>query len=69
MTCQPRSADPAGPTRSTLALSRRRDGLGDGQLLLDAHGESKISVQDHAVAMVDELEHPQHERSLFNVAY
>jgi putative NADH-flavin reductase len=43
--------------------------VADGQLLVDASGESRISVQDYAVAMVDELEHPQHERRLFNVAY
>lgn len=43
--------------------------LGDGALLVDADGQSRISLQDYAVAMVDELETPRHERRLFNVAY
>jgi len=32
--------------------------LGNDQLLVDATGQSKISVQDYAVAMIDELERP-----------
>ncbi len=43
--------------------------LGDGALLVDADGQSRISLQDYAVAMIDELETPRHERRLFNVAY
>lgn len=43
--------------------------LGNGQLLVDAQGNSHISVADYAAAMVDELEQPRHERRLFNVAY
>jgi putative NADH-flavin reductase len=43
--------------------------LANGQLLLDAHGNSLISVADYAVAMVDELEQPRHERRVFNAAY
>ncbi|HUW44488.1 MAG TPA: NAD(P)-dependent oxidoreductase, partial [Dehalococcoidia bacterium] len=31
--------------------------------------ESKISTQDYAIAMLDELEHPQHIRERFTVAY
>lgn len=42
--------------------------VGHGQWLADEHGHSRISVQDYAVAMVDELETPRHERRLFNVA-
>ena len=31
--------------------------LGSDQLLVDASGHSRISVQDYAVAMIDELEY------------
>jgi len=43
--------------------------LGKDQLLKDKQGESKISTQDYAVAMLDELKHPQHIRERFTVAY
>jgi putative NADH-flavin reductase len=37
--------------------------------LVDATGQSEISVQDYAVAMIDELEHPAHVRRRFTVGY
>jgi putative NADH-flavin reductase len=43
--------------------------LGGDQLLSDAKGESRISVQDYAVAFVDELEKPAHVRRRFTVGY
>jgi len=43
--------------------------LGGDQLLIDANGESKISVQDYAAAMIDELERPAHVRRRFTVGY
>jgi len=43
--------------------------VGKDQLLKDQEGESKISTQDYAIAMLDELEHPQHIRERFTVAY
>ena len=43
--------------------------LGGDQLLVDTNGHSRISVQDYAVAMLDELEHPRHIRQRFTVAY
>ena len=43
--------------------------VGKDQLLKDKQGESKISTQDYAVAMLDELEHPQRIRERFTVAY
>lgn len=43
--------------------------VGRDALLTDATGESRISVQDYAVAMIDELEKPTHLRSRFTVAY
>jgi len=56
---------------STIAPGERtgRYRLGKDQLLKDKDGESKISTQDYAVAMLDELEHPQHTRERFTVAY
>ena len=43
--------------------------LGTDQLLVDAKGESRISLEDYAIAMIDELETPQHARKRFTVGY
>ncbi|NHZ41405.1 NAD(P)-dependent oxidoreductase [Massilia aquatica] len=43
--------------------------LGGDQLLADAAGNSAISVEDYAVAMIDELEQPAHSRQRFTLAY
>lgn len=43
--------------------------LGGDSLLSDADGKSRISVQDYAVAMLDELEKPGHPNRRFSVAY
>jgi uncharacterized protein len=43
--------------------------LGADQLLTDANGQSRISVEDYAVAMVNELEDPQHIRQRFTAGY
>ncbi len=43
--------------------------LGKDQLLKDADGESHISLEDYAVAMVDELEIPKHTHERFTVGY
>ena len=43
--------------------------LGIDQLLVDANGHSSISVEDYAVAMIDELEKPAHIRQRFTVGY
>src|SRR5262249_29738248 len=43
--------------------------LGTDQLLKDANGESRISVQDYAMAMIDEVEKPNHIRQRFTVGY
>ena len=43
--------------------------LGGSELLQDASGKSWISVQDYAVAMIDELERPTHVRERFTVGY
>jgi putative NADH-flavin reductase len=42
---------------------------GKDTLLTDANGESRISLQDYAVAMLDEAEAPQHHFERFTVAY
>jgi len=43
--------------------------LGQDALLVDADGESRISVEDFAVAMIDELEKPSHIRQRFTAGY
>lgn len=43
--------------------------LGIDELLLDAQGNSMISMEDLAVALVDEAEQPQHHQTRFTVAY
>ena len=42
---------------------------GDDTLLVDADGSSSISMEDLAVALLDEAENPRHRRSRFTVAY
>ncbi|GAA2367750.1 NAD(P)-dependent oxidoreductase [Nonomuraea africana] len=43
--------------------------LGADELLLDADGISAISMEDLAVALLDEAEHPRHRRTRFTAAY
>jgi putative NADH-flavin reductase len=43
--------------------------LGGDQLLRDAQGRSHISMEDFAIAMVDELEQHAHSRQRFTVGY
>jgi uncharacterized protein len=43
--------------------------LGTDQLLADDQGNSSISYEDFAVALVDELEKPAHTRQRFTVGY
>jgi putative NADH-flavin reductase len=43
--------------------------LGTDQLMKNAQGESRISVEDYAMAMIDEVEKPQHVRRRFTVGY
>jgi putative NADH-flavin reductase len=43
--------------------------LGQDKLLADAQGNSHISVEDYAVALIDELEKPAHARQRFTVGY
>ena len=43
--------------------------LGTEQLVTDSKGESKISAEDYAVALVNEIEKPQFIRKRFTAAY
>lgn len=57
---------------AALILPGERTGkfrLGGDQLLVDDKGESRISAEDYAVALIDELERPQHSRKRFTLAY
>lgn len=43
--------------------------LGKDDMLFDENGESFISVEDYAVAMIDELEQENHHKERFTAAY
>lgn len=43
--------------------------LGKDNLIVDENGNSHISVEDYAVAMVDELENPKHHCERFTIGY
>jgi putative NADH-flavin reductase len=42
---------------------------GKDELISDGQGQSRISAEDYAVALVDELENPQYIRERFTVGY
>ena len=43
--------------------------LGKDKLITNDAGESRISMEDYAIAMLDEIEQPKHLRQRFTVAY
>jgi len=43
--------------------------LGNDQLITDANGNSRISMEDYAVAVIDEAEQPAHVRKRFTIGY
>ncbi len=43
--------------------------IGADELLLDADGQSRISMEDLAVVILDEAERPRHHRTRFTAAY
>ncbi|WP_281556050.1 NAD(P)-dependent oxidoreductase [Thalassomonas sp. RHCl1] len=43
--------------------------LGGDQLLMDSEGKSKISVQDYAVALLDQAEKAEHHNTRIGIAY
>ena len=57
------------PTKIEPGVRTSKFRLGKDQLLVDSAGKSYISLQDYAVAMINELEHPKHTKERFCVAY
>ena len=43
--------------------------LGKDELIANAQQESRISMEDYAIALVDELEVPRHHRQRFSIGY
>jgi putative NADH-flavin reductase len=43
--------------------------LGTNNLIANEKGESRISMEDYAIALADELEKPAHERAQFTIGY
>lgn len=43
--------------------------LGKDDLIVDSEGNSRVSVEDYAVAMIDELEKPAHHKENFTIGY
>lgn len=43
--------------------------VGGDQLLVDTAGQSRISAEDYAIALLDEVETPKHMRKRFTAAY
>lgn len=58
---------PAGTLESGKRTGKFR--LGKDDLIIDENGISHISVEDYAVAMVDELENPKHHCERFTIGY
>ena len=72
MLCQETSLDWSVLSPSADLFPGERTGrfrLGTDQLLSDANGESRISLQDFAMAMMNEIEQPQHVGRRFTVGY
>jgi putative NADH-flavin reductase len=43
--------------------------LGTNELISNDKGESRISMEDYAIALVDELEKPKHRKQRFSIGY
>ncbi|WP_055324845.1 NAD(P)-dependent oxidoreductase [Ralstonia solanacearum] len=43
--------------------------LGGDDVIVDEQGKSRVSFEDYAIALVDELEKPAHERARFTIGY
>jgi putative NADH-flavin reductase len=43
--------------------------LGSKELITGANGESRISMEDYAIALVDELEQGAHRKQRFSIGY
>lgn len=57
------------PMSITLGERTGKFRLGGDDLIRDAEGKSRVSFEDYAVALVDELEKPAHERARFTIGY
>jgi len=58
------------PARSIVPGTRTgKFRLGKDDMIFDAEGNSSISVEDYAVAMIDEAENPAHHRERFTIGY
>lgn len=53
----------------TIGVRTGKFRLGKDDLIVDEKGESFISVEDYAMAMVDELEQENHHRERFTIGY
>lgn len=58
---------PAGEIAPGQRTGRFR--LGKDNLIVDKEGKSHISVEDYAMAMIDELESPAHHQERFTIGY
>jgi putative NADH-flavin reductase len=58
---------PAGSITAGTRTGRFR--LGGEQLVVDAAGQSRISMEDYAVAVLDEIQKPAHLRQRFTIGY
>lgn len=58
---------PAADMRSGVRTGRYR--LGKDDMIVYIVGNSHISVEDYAAAMIDELENPKHHRERFTIGY
>lgn len=58
---------PAATLKPGMRTGKYR--LGKDNLIIDEKGESEISVQDYAKAMIDEVENPQHHYQRFTIGY
>lgn len=58
---------PAADMRPGVRSGRYR--LGKDEMIVDAVGNSHISVEDYAAAMIDEAEHPAHHQEIFTIGY
>lgn len=57
------------PAEIDEGIRTERYRIGTNQLLVDARGESHISTEDFAVAILDEIEKPRFSRARFTVGY
>ncbi len=57
------------PAQLTPGIRTGSFRLGSDELLVDASGLSAISMEDFAVALLDEAERPKHHRARFTAAY